>query len=88
MVKVIYGLFLMKSGRPRDAVAKLESANQLDAHNVNVFYNLGLVYFDLKEYEKALENAHLAYAGGFPLSGLRDKLKRAGKWREPVAGRP
>lgn len=82
MVKVIYGLYLMQSGRPKDAVGKLESARQIDSQNANVNYNLGLAYSDLKQYDKALESAHRAYAAGFPLPGLRDKLKRAGKWRD------
>lgn len=85
MVKVIYGLYLMQSGRPKDAVGKLESARQIDSQNANVHYNLGLAYFDLKKYDEALESAHRAYGAGFPLPGLRDKLKRAGKWRDVPA---
>ena len=83
MVKVIYGLFLMQAGRAKDAIAKLEAARDLDTQNANVHYNLGLAYADLKQYDKALESAHRAYGAGFPLPGLKNKLKRAGKWREP-----
>lgn len=85
MVKVIYGLFLSQSGRVKEAVAKLEAASELESRNANVHYNLGLAYLDLGRYDKALESAHRAYAGGFPLPGLRDKLKRAGKWRDGTA---
>ena len=35
------------------------------------------------QYDKALASAHRAYGAGFPLPGLKNKLKRAGKWREP-----
>ncbi|MDI3514105.1 MAG: hypothetical protein PWP40_1334 [Rhodocyclaceae bacterium] len=83
MVKVIYGLFLMQSGRAKGAIAKLEAARELDTQNANVHYNLGLAYADLNQYDKALESAHRAYGAGFPLPGLKNKLKRAGKWREP-----
>jgi hypothetical protein len=41
------------------------------------------VYFDLKDYDKSLEHAQIAYAQGFPLPGLKHKLQKAGKWREP-----
>jgi tetratricopeptide (TPR) repeat protein len=41
-------------------------------------YFLGLVLFDMKDYEGARENARLAYELGYPLPGLRDKLARAG----------
>jgi len=46
---------------------------------------MGLIYFDLKDYDKALSFAHRAYGSGFPLPGLRDKLKKVGKWQEAVA---
>ena len=82
MVKVINGLYLVQTGKPGEAVAKLEQARELDSNNPNVHYNLGLAYFDLGKYEQSLNSAHLAYAQGFPLPGLRDKLKRAGKWRD------
>jgi hypothetical protein len=38
----------------------------------------------LGQFDKSLECAHIAYGSGFPLPGLRDKLKRAGKWKEPI----
>lgn len=84
MVKVIHGLYLLQTGKAPAAVAKLEEARALDSSNGNVLYNLGLAYFELKQYGKALEYAHQAYAAGFPLPGLKDKLQRAGQWREPV----
>jgi hypothetical protein len=38
---------------------------------------------DFGEPDRALEHAHRAYALGYPLPGLRNRLKRAGAWREP-----
>lgn len=84
MVKVIHGLYLVQTGKPAAAVPKFEQARDLDSKNANVHYNLGLAYFDLKKFDQALESAHVAYAQGFPLPGLRDKLRRAGKWRDPL----
>ncbi len=83
MVKAIHGIYLIRSGKPSEAVKKLEEAIELAGDNPNILYNLGLAYCDLKLYDKALENAHRAYAAGFPLPGLRNKLKQAGKWQEP-----
>jgi Flp pilus assembly protein TadD len=82
MVKVLHGVFLMRSGKKSEAVAKLEQAATLDQSNANIQYNLGLAYFDVANYEASLESAKRAYAAGFPLPGLRDKLKRVGKWRD------
>lgn len=88
MVKTVYGLYLLKAGRAQEAIGKLEAARGLDERDYNVHYNLGLAYVELGNYDQALVSAHRAYAAGFPLPGLRDKLKRAGKWRDvPVAAR-
>lgn len=84
MVKVIHGLYLIQTGRSAAALTQLEAARELDSRDANIHYNLGLAYFDVGQYEKSLQSAHLAYAAGFPLPGLREKLKRAGKWREVV----
>jgi len=85
MVKMLHGIYLFRKGKTQAAADKLEEANALAGNNANINYNVGLVYFDLKQYDKALASAHAAQAQGFPLPGLRDKLKRAGKWSEPVA---
>jgi len=82
MVKVIYGLYHLKHGRPGEAVKKLEEARKIAGDDANVHYNLGLAYMDLKQHDKALESAHAAYALGFPLPGLKDRLRRAGAWRD------
>lgn len=89
MVQMIYGMYLVKQGKSGDGATKLGQALQLAGDNANVHYNLGLAYFDLKDYDKALASAHRAYELGFPLPGLRNKLEKAGKWGEappkPVA---
>jgi tetratricopeptide (TPR) repeat protein len=80
-VRLIYGITLLKAGRPQDAIQKLEQADRLLPNDPNVQYNLGLAYFDTKDYDKSLEHAKKAYALGFPLPGLRDKLQRIDKWQ-------
>jgi Tfp pilus assembly protein PilF len=83
MVKTVYGLYLIKARQPKAAVAQLEAALAQAGDNANVHYNLGLAYFDLKQYDKARERAHSAYGLGFPLPGLKNKLQRVGAWRAP-----
>lgn len=80
--RLLAGIYLSKKGRKQEAIKQLEIAQELAGQDANIHYNLGLAYFDLKNYEKALLHAQKAYALGFPLPGLRDKLKGAGKWRE------
>jgi tetratricopeptide (TPR) repeat protein len=85
VVRTIYASYLYKAGKKAEALNQLNQAVQLGEDSPNTNYNIGLIYFDLKEYEKALYFAQRAYGSGFPLPGLRDKLKKAGKWKEPVA---
>lgn len=84
MVKMIYAVYLVKKGRTQDAFKQLDEAASLTDDNTSLNYNIGLVYLELKDFDKALSYAHKAYLSGFPLPGLRDKLKRAGKWKDPV----
>lgn len=88
MVKVLYGIHLSEKRKNKEALTKLNEALALGEPTPNVDYNIGLVFFDLGEFEKSLQSAHRAYAGGFSLPGLRNKLVRAGKWREPETIQP
>jgi len=81
-VKVLYGIYLLKVGRNQEAISKLEAAERLEPDDPNLYYNLGLAYFDLKQYDRALHYAHEAYSLRFPLPGLREKLKRVGAWKD------
>ena len=82
MVKTLHGIYLSETGKKKEAQAKLVEALELGTPSPNIDYNIGLVFFDLGEFEKSLQSAHRAYAGGFSLPGLRNKLTQAGKWRE------
>jgi len=81
-VRMIYGVYLINKGKSREAVDHLEIAASYEKDNANLNYNIGLAYFDLKQYDQSLAYAHRAYSLGFPLPGLKNKLVRAGKWRE------
>jgi len=81
-VRVLHGIYLMQISQHRDATKKFEEAIEHAGDNANVYFNLGLAYFELKDYDRALDNAHKAYRLGFQLPGLRNKLEKAGKWKE------
>lgn len=83
-VKMIYATYLAKNNRSAEALKQLNEAVELGEDSANLNYNIGLVYLDLKQYDNALNYAHRAYQMGFPLPGLRDRLRRAGKWTEPA----
>jgi tetratricopeptide (TPR) repeat protein len=83
MVRMIYANYLSSTRvkRFKEAIPHYELAEQKLKNNSNLFYNMGLLYFNLKDYEKSRDYARKAYAGGFPLSGLKDMLVKAGKWQ-------
>ncbi|WP_394788759.1 ABC transporter permease [Rhodoferax sp.] len=85
--RMIYAMYLNKHGRNPEALRQLDIAAEGAEGKENAFthYNLGLNYLDMKEYSKALNQAHKAYALGFIQPALKDKLKEAGKWTEPEA---
>lgn len=83
IVRMIYATFLSKSARAPEALRQLEQATASAGDNAFSHYNIGLVYYDLRQYEKALVQAHKAIALGFVQTALRDQLQSAGKWTEP-----
>ena len=81
MVPLLYGLYLLKKGNAKEAIDQFESARAVGGESLNLYYNLGLAYFDLKRYGESREMAEKAYALGHPLPGLRNKLERVGQWK-------
>ncbi len=78
----LFGLYLAKAGKRDAAATEFEKAAERAAGDANVHYNLGLGYLDLNHFDKAREHARLAYDAGFPLPGLRERLRAAGAWTD------
>ena len=81
-MRLVYGIELIKDGKNGEAIEQFKIALDKSPDNANVHYNLGLAYLSLKKYDESLAHAKRAYELGFPLPGLRDKLVRAGKWKD------
>lgn len=84
MARVLMAVYLVKKKRFAEAEPHAQHAAEHADGSGNIHYNLGLVYLDMKDYPKALTHAHIAYANGFNLPGLRKRLKDAGAWQDPV----
>lgn len=78
MVYFIEARYHYELGNHQQSTKLLDQASRLDPKNANTQYNIGLLYFRMKDYEAAREHARLAYKLGFPLGGLRNMLKDAG----------
>lgn len=77
---LLYGTYLGRKGKADEAISALEKADSLRPGDINIAYNLGLMYFDKKDYERSRQFAKRAYGAGFPLQGLKKKLEQAGQW--------
>lgn len=58
------GIELFKEGAYSEAQQQMESALKLDRNNAWVYYNLGLVYFEQKNWQLALDNFQAAIDAG------------------------
>jgi tetratricopeptide (TPR) repeat protein len=83
---VVRGLYYHRTGRLENAIASYNRALEIDPNSLNANYNLGLAYFDQKQYSRANEAAQRAYSNGAPLPGLRNKLQSVGAWRSLDTG--
>ena len=88
VVRLIYANFLVKAKRNDEAEQQLNVVAARAGDNAFTLNNIGLIYFDMKNYGKALVHAHNAIALGLRIPTLPDKLKGVGKWTEPVEALP
>lgn len=79
-VRALYGFYLIQGKREKEARIQLTAAEQLGTPDAQLAYNLGLAYFELKDYDKSMAFAKQAYAAGINVPGLRKMLTEAGKW--------
>lgn len=82
VVRMVYAIYLQRKGEERAALKRYQQAQKLIAPKraAELHYDMGLLYFKMKDYAKAREQAKLAYAKGYPLPGLREQLQAVGQW--------
>jgi len=76
----IQGIYLARVGRFDAAIASYQRALALKPDDMQTHYNLGLAYVEKKKWTLANQHAQAAYRLGAPLTGLKEKLVRAGAW--------
>lgn len=81
VVYMLYGLYLTRMDHYKDALEQYRYAESLLPESAEVAYNMGLLFAEMKNYDSAREYAEKAYSLGYPLPGLRNKLRRAGAWK-------
>ncbi len=85
IVRMIFAQYLASKSRQPEAVRQLEVAEGLAAENGFTHYNVGMVYLEIGEPDRALKQAYRAAALGFQRTELEQSLRKAGKWQDPPA---
>jgi Flp pilus assembly protein TadD len=80
VVRGIYANYLFKKGDTVGARQQYDEALRLGPNSPEISYNAGLFFVAQKDYDRARALAKVAYAGGYPLPGLKNKLQEAGEW--------
>ena len=84
VVRVLYSQFLIKKDRKTEAIFQLDSAVKYANDNPFSHFNIGLAFFDMQDYEKALVQAHRVAELGWDRPELVDLLKGVNKWQDPT----
>lgn len=73
----LYGIYFYRNKKFEQALQEFKKAESLNS--AEVFYNIGLTYFELGNFELSLEYAEKAKNLGYPQEGLLRKLKEKNK---------
>jgi len=82
-VHMLFGTYFYKINKPKEAIERYKLALKLKPDYAEAHYNLGLLFFNLKDYSAAREQADKAYGLGYPLTGLKNKLASIDKATKP-----
>jgi tetratricopeptide (TPR) repeat protein len=83
--RLLYANFLIKKQRTDEATKHLDYVAATTQDNPFAQFNTGMLYMDMKAYDKALTQAHRVIELGVERPELRDRLTAVGRWVEPPA---
>lgn len=81
---ILYAIYLQKKGHNKEAYDRYVQAEKMAPENPELHYNFGLLLVSMKRYDEARTHAIEAYKRGYPLPGLKRKLKKLGFWSNPT----
>lgn len=82
--RMLYASYLTRRNRLDEAQKFLAFVVDRAGESPLTHFNAGLLYFDMKDYDRALAQAHRAMALGMTRTDLSDQLKKVGRWQEPT----
>lgn len=83
LVRLLYASFLQRMNMKADALSILAPLEKLQDLHAFTHQNLGMLLLDLGETERALVHAWKSQELGWTRPGLKERLEKAGQWREP-----
>ena len=81
--RMLYVSYLTRRNRLDEARKFLDYVVDKGAESPLTQFNAGMLFFDMKDYDKALIQAHRVIAMGMTRPDLRDRLNSVGRWKEP-----
>ncbi len=81
--RMLYVNFLIRRNRLEEAHRFLDYVVEQTPESPLTQFNAGMLFFDMKDYDKALVQAHRIMAMGMTRPELRDRLKSVGRWKDP-----
>jgi hypothetical protein len=85
MVRAQYGLYLAHRGRRDEARRELELGDRGLCVSPSMQYQIGVARLEIGDHAAAQKNALRAARLGYPLTTLRERIERAGKWNRQLA---
>lgn len=78
VTRMLFGSHLHMIKDFSGALRQYNDALTIAPNYIEIHYNIALTYIELAQFEKAFEHAEVAYQNGYPLPGLKEKLKQHG----------
>jgi tetratricopeptide (TPR) repeat protein len=75
--RMLYAMHLHISKQFDDALIEYKKALEIQPYNIEIHYNIGLLYVDLGRLDLAEKHAQIAEKGGYPLNGIRNRISKA-----------
>lgn len=82
--RLFYVNYLIQQNKLDEARPHLAYVAEKTVDDPLTQFNVGMLYADMKDYDKALVQAHRVIAMGYDRRELRDRLTAVGKWVEPA----
>ena len=87
-VRILYADELLKQGKRNEVLSQLQVAEEHASESATMHYNLGLLYLDLKDFDRSVEHARQGLRAGSAASRAEEQARTSGQVARLSAPRP